>query len=172
VLVVPHISLKLRLDTPENVLYRPRMTHTDTLCNPRSIDGTLDTIPVLLQALQGALDGSPEVFWLNRAAHHGLSLIPPPGTVVNLVTMLYTRERVCPVVHILDVGREVLTSQVTPPEWSRQQCKRLDRELERFTREMFRGTAGKVLRHFELPPFPQLVVELKELVYGTSNTTH
>jgi hypothetical protein len=149
------------------------MTQRDTLSKRYGIEGTFESLPILLPTIEGAIAGNPSVVWLNRAEDRlRLKGLRPEACIVY-VAMKYIRfGGECPIVHIIETAGQVFTAQAYPPSWTRQQRRILERDADRFAREMARGFKGKVLDAFEMPDFPELLTGLTELVYAAPTTTH
>ena len=163
----------LPVDTPPNRAYCAYVAHQDTLSPKYSRRGRLDSNLTIWTTLQRVVAGDPGVLWINR-----------PGELARLRAPLRSFDSICstlgytaigdewPMVHIVETQAQMYTAAVSPPSWTRNDRRRLDRDVDRFMREMQRGELGRVFKCFELLECAELLPILTEIVNAPRTTTH
>jgi hypothetical protein len=129
-------------------------------------------MPMILGTLQRLVAGDPRVLWINRPSD--FARLTEPRGPVDCVYSLFVYTAIgeeWPMVHIIETEHQVWTATESPPYWTRQQRRRLDRDVDRFLRQMSKGDGGKVLPHFELRPSTELLPIITEIV-REDPTTH
>jgi hypothetical protein len=130
-------------------------------------------MPIVWSTLQRLVAGDPRVLWINRPSD--FARLREPLKTWDCVYSLFVYTSIgeeWPMVHIIETAQQVWTATDSPPYWTRQQRRRLDRDVDRFTRELHKGEDGKVLAGFELRPSSELLHIIEDLVREDPTTTH
>ena len=132
----------------------------------------MDSTPTIWTTLQRLVAGDPRVLWVNRLTDRAQLTEPMRRFDCVYSTFGYIVGDEWPIVHIVETGSQIFTAAVCPPSWTRNQRRRLDRDVDRFAREMQRGDDGKVFACFELLDCDEVLPMLTEMVSARPATTH